>query len=200
MNILAQIVESKKLEIKALHEQYNLHELMTSEVLKTSEVYGLGFHKAGYFDKIIDIQNPTFVRKAKLQLIAVKNRFWSAQNGQKLPDFNFPYAAQRIVHHLLFVVKLRCIVQVLPFAAAADRKVLTKSLHPVRRRGYNGLYLAFRKAALLFLYIHIYHVAGYCAIHKNRHTFRCSSHAFTPIGDAVNVDIRKGVMFSCHDF
>ncbi|MFN0216473.1 MAG: 23S rRNA (uracil(1939)-C(5))-methyltransferase RlmD [Saprospiraceae bacterium] len=28
----------------------------TSEVLKTSEVSGLGFHKAGYFDKIIDIQ------------------------------------------------------------------------------------------------------------------------------------------------
>ncbi len=45
MNILSQIVESKKREIEGLYKRYDLRELQISEVLKTSEVYPLFYQR-----------------------------------------------------------------------------------------------------------------------------------------------------------
>ncbi len=62
MNILAQIVESKKLEVKALYERYDLRELQTLEVLKTSEVNPI------FYQRLAEARNaetPFFITEFK---------------------------------------------------------------------------------------------------------------------------------------
>ncbi len=102
------------------------------------------------------------------------------------------------MYDLLFVVNLRSVIQILPFASAAMVEVLAKRLATVGRGRNQTLDFAFGKCAFLFLNKYIHHIARDGAFDKNRQPFGRFADTLASIRYTVDTDVFQYQLLSCH--